>query len=273
MKRTTTIPGVLAALAASVVTVGSCANRQSVDAVTDAVSSQGLVTRGAEIYGYSCGRCHNARSAVERTDRSWETIVDHMRVRANLTGQEARAVTAFMRALNVAPVEHVVYDTLVIVDTVIRIDSVFVVTERPAQIAPPVTDTVRVRPPERAVQPPPRPRPPPGVDPAELIRRGRDLVSSKGCIGCHVVAGAGGSVGPDLDALFTRRDSLYVRRKLRDPRFDNSSTVMPAFGLSDAEVAAITAYLRSLAGGGGSLAGAGRPGGGEKADPGLDELR
>ena len=181
-------------------TIVACAPRPDPAAGPEPADAQALVARGAEVYGYSCGRCHNPRAAAERTDRSWEAIIDHMRVRANLTGGEARAVTAFMRALSLAPAERVVFDTVVV----------------PAAGVPVDRD------------------------------RGRELVASKGCTGCHIVAGKGGTVGPTLDVVFANRDSAYVRRKLRDPRFDTPNTVMPAFGLTDAEVDAIVAYLRSL---------------------------
>lgn len=62
-----------------------------------------LVAEGAAVYGANCGRCHNARSALERTDRQWAVIITHMRVRANLAGQEARKVLAFLMATNGQP--------------------------------------------------------------------------------------------------------------------------------------------------------------------------
>ena len=59
-----------------------------------------LVSEGARVYGTTCGSCHNARSPLERTDRQWTVIVNHMRARANLTGSETRAVLAFLQATN-----------------------------------------------------------------------------------------------------------------------------------------------------------------------------
>lgn len=62
--------------------------------------STALMAEGAQIYGRQCVRCHNARSPMERTDREWLTIVNHMRARANLTRAEARALVFFLQATN-----------------------------------------------------------------------------------------------------------------------------------------------------------------------------
>ena len=243
----------LAAVGALLVAVGGCAPRTEAEAGPAPNDPQALVARGAEVYGYSCGRCHNARAAVERTDRAWEAVVDHMRVRANLTGGEARAVTAFMRALNLAPSERVVYDTVVVLDTLVRIDTVFVVSRAPPpEDGVPVDTAVAEAAPPRRIEPEParRPaRPAPArasPDSGAIVARGRGLVEARGCAGCHQIGGRGGAVGPKLDGVLALRGAAYMRRKLRDPRFDNPNTVMPAFGLSDPELDAIIAYLRTL---------------------------
>jgi len=58
------------------------------------------IVRGSQLYGQNCLRCHTARSPMERTDREWLTIVNHMRARANLTRSQARALTAFLQQTN-----------------------------------------------------------------------------------------------------------------------------------------------------------------------------
>ena len=67
-----------------------------------------------------------------------------------------------------------------------------------------------------------------------------------GCQGCHIVEGAGGSIGPALDTVFARRDAEYIMSKLNDPTFDNPRTVMPYLGLSEAHRKAIVDYLRGV---------------------------
>lgn len=59
-----------------------------------------LIGKGATLWANNCTRCHNARSPMERNDRGWVTVVQHMRARANLTKSEARAITAYLQAVN-----------------------------------------------------------------------------------------------------------------------------------------------------------------------------
>ena len=80
------------------------------------------------------------------------------------------------------------------------------------------------------------------VDPA----RGRELVRERGCIGCHVVEGVGGTMGPPLDGVARRREEAFVLQQLRDPRANDPASLMPDLGLSDSEVTAIWAYLSTL---------------------------
>lgn len=55
---------------------------------------------GAELWAANCSRCHNLRPPQSFSNTQWETIVHHMRLRANLTGEEARAITEFLQASN-----------------------------------------------------------------------------------------------------------------------------------------------------------------------------
>jgi len=172
------------------------------------------VARGAEVYGAMCGRCHNPRSPLERSDRDWVTIVNHMRVRANLTGEQVRNVLAFLQATNIDPRE--------------RADLVAREVERPPAAARTAGG-------------------PPATDP-EVIARGKTLVAEKACLGCHVIGRSGGRVGPTLNGVVKRRDADYVRRKIEDPTFDNETSMMPNFGLTEQQVEAIVAYLATLDG-------------------------
>ncbi len=58
------------------------------------------VAEGAAIFSRTCARCHNARSSMERTDRAWQTVIAHMRARANLTRTQARNLVAYFQATN-----------------------------------------------------------------------------------------------------------------------------------------------------------------------------
>lgn len=55
---------------------------------------------GARAWAQNCMRCHNVRDPQERSDREWEIIVHHMRVRANLTAVEHRLIVEFLKAAN-----------------------------------------------------------------------------------------------------------------------------------------------------------------------------
>lgn len=57
-------------------------------------------TRGAKSWVQNCARCHNMRDAKEFRDDQWRVIVTHMRVRAGLTGQEARDILLFLQKNN-----------------------------------------------------------------------------------------------------------------------------------------------------------------------------
>ena len=52
---------------------------------------------GAELYAMHCNRCHPERYATERTQEQWKTILLHMRTRANLPAQQARAILKYLQ--------------------------------------------------------------------------------------------------------------------------------------------------------------------------------
>src|SRR5450432_662920 len=55
---------------------------------------------GAQLWADNCTRCHNAPPPERFSDAQWDVIVHHMRVRANLTGEEQRKITEFLQASN-----------------------------------------------------------------------------------------------------------------------------------------------------------------------------
>ena len=52
---------------------------------------------GAELYALHCNRCHPERYATERTEAQWQTILLHMRTRANLPAEQARAILKYLQ--------------------------------------------------------------------------------------------------------------------------------------------------------------------------------
>jgi mono/diheme cytochrome c family protein/predicted nucleic acid-binding Zn-ribbon protein len=101
----------------------------------------------------------------------------------------------------------------------------------------------------------PEPR---GVDPsnAELVRRGKELVDSIGCRGCHAVAPeeVASAVSetkdhaPNLSRIGEKTNARWLYHWLRDPRGYHPDTRMPSLRLSDGEAAAIASYLLTLRG-------------------------
>lgn len=169
------------------------------------------VAEGGSVYGNMCGRCHNPRSPLERSDRDWIAIINHMRIRGNLTGGQVRNVLAFLQATNSDP-------------------------SRPAAMRTQEEgggERTRVRDLDAPIR-------------FELAERGREIVVARACLGCHVVGGQGGNVGPSLDDVTDRRSPGFIRNKLANPTFDNETSMMPNFGLSEEEIEAVLAYLATL---------------------------
>jgi mono/diheme cytochrome c family protein len=52
---------------------------------------------GQELYAINCNRCHSERYATERTAAQWKTIMLHMRVRANLPADQAKAILKYLQ--------------------------------------------------------------------------------------------------------------------------------------------------------------------------------
>ncbi len=58
------------------------------------------LNNGAKVWAQVCVRCHNLREPAEFSDYEWNAIVTHMRIRAGLTGKDARDILAFIQASN-----------------------------------------------------------------------------------------------------------------------------------------------------------------------------
>ena len=54
------------------------------------------IVNGAQVWADTCMRCHNLRKPESLSKRAWKYSMNHMRVRAGLTGQETRDVLAFI---------------------------------------------------------------------------------------------------------------------------------------------------------------------------------
>ena len=52
---------------------------------------------GAELYAVNCNRCHAERYPTEFTSAQWQTIMLHMRVRAQLPAKQAKEILKYMK--------------------------------------------------------------------------------------------------------------------------------------------------------------------------------
>lgn len=83
---------------------------------------------------------------------------------------------------------------------------------------------------------------------APLLARGRRLYQEKGCVACHRIRGAGGSLGPDLSLVGTRRkDPAWHLKHFRDPQAISLGSTMPPFiTLPEEDLRALTVFMLSL---------------------------
>jgi hypothetical protein len=52
----------------------------------------------AELWAQTCNRCHYAWSPDQLNCSEWEVVMRHMRQRANLTGDEQKAILEFLQS-------------------------------------------------------------------------------------------------------------------------------------------------------------------------------
>ena len=99
-----------------------------------------------------------------------------------------------------------------------------------------------------------------GLEAVELS--GEELWAKQGCGACHVAGGAGGSIGPSMDNLFGKEESLESGETvlvdedyLRESILDSGAKIVAGFPpamppyegvLGDADVDAIVDYIKSL---------------------------
>jgi cytochrome c oxidase subunit 2 len=91
----------------------------------------------------------------------------------------------------------------------------------------------------------------------ERASEGRQIFEATACVNCHTVAGtvAKGRFGPDLTHLMSR-DTIAsgattnthenLRAWIRDPNVLKPGCLMPAMGLSDPQIDAVTADMETL---------------------------
>ena len=53
---------------------------------------------GVELWSQNCGHCHNIRSPDSYSVSQWDVAMLHMRIRANLTPREHKAILEFLQS-------------------------------------------------------------------------------------------------------------------------------------------------------------------------------
>ena len=89
---------------------------------------------------------------------------------------------------------------------------------------------------------------------ADLAARGKALVDSIGCRGCHAFApdevagqlGANKDIAPNLSQVAEKTDARWIYHWVRNPRAYSPIARMPSLRVSDDEALAITTYLVTL---------------------------
>ncbi len=52
---------------------------------------------GSELYAINCNRCHQERYPTEFNSAQWQTLITHMRVRANLPAKQAKEILKYLK--------------------------------------------------------------------------------------------------------------------------------------------------------------------------------
>ncbi|WP_127477745.1 c-type cytochrome [Sulfurivermis fontis] len=85
------------------------------------------------------------------------------------------------------------------------------------------------------------------------VHRGRELMNTHGCVGCHTVEGEGGAVGPDLTQVAARHAPAEIALKIADPARWTAEgfpagVMPPGAHIPEGDRQEIAAYLAGLAG-------------------------
>ncbi|WP_333656275.1 c-type cytochrome [Dissulfurispira sp.] len=85
-----------------------------------------------------------------------------------------------------------------------------------------------------------------GVAVKELTA-GQRVYQSQNCANCHMVSGIGGTTGPDLTHVGSKRDRAWLFGHFKDPKAYVPNSAMPGYGhISEQELNDLTDYMVAL---------------------------
>ena len=72
--------------------------KQAATSISAASNDSYMGLTGEELWSNNCNRCHNIQPPTRYNNAQWDVIVHHMRLRANITGQEQRLIVEFLKS-------------------------------------------------------------------------------------------------------------------------------------------------------------------------------
>lgn len=78
---------------------------------------------------------------------------------------------------------------------------------------------------------------------AESIELPTPALYQQMCTACHSMDGQGGTVGPALDGVGSRKTAEWLRSWIKDPKSVKPDTTMPALPMSDVELEEVVTFL------------------------------
>ena len=81
----------------------------------------------------------------------------------------------------------------------------------------------------------------------DMNSRGAALFQTNKCIECHTIKGKGGSAGPNLTVVGSKRSRDYIVEQIKNPKSHNADSNMPSFShLPAQDINDMADYLSGL---------------------------
>jgi len=85
------------------------------------------------------------------------------------------------------------------------------------------------------------------INGCEMNSRGAQLFQNGRCKECHTINGKGGSAGPNLSLVGSRRSREYIIEQIKNPKSHNPNTEMPSFSqMPEKDINDLADYLSHL---------------------------